>query len=264
MERNNFSAAAGFGATEGKQGIFGTFSAFMEMVVSEITMARLNRANVLAHFSHAGVDDMADNTCHFGINNLFADNGLAEGDATRLYFPADSHQLKALIQRIFDDPGLRFIFSTRSATPYILKADGSPYYDANYEFTPGKDEIIREGTRGWVVSYGEMLYRSLDAVERLRQEGLDVGLINKPTLNVVDEELTARIGGADFVLVVETQNHKTGLGSRMGTWFLERGFTPRYAHLGSTKEGIGGLGEQIGHQGLAPEDIHRQIVALAG
>jgi len=34
------------------------------MVVSEITMARLNYANVLAHFSHAGVDDMADNTCH--------------------------------------------------------------------------------------------------------------------------------------------------------------------------------------------------------
>jgi transketolase len=47
MERNNFSVAAGFGAEKGKQGIFGTFSAFLEMVVSEITMARLNRANVL-------------------------------------------------------------------------------------------------------------------------------------------------------------------------------------------------------------------------
>ena len=60
MERNNFSVAAGFGSVEDKQGIFGTFSAFLEMVVSEITMARLNRSNVLAHFSHAGVDDMAD------------------------------------------------------------------------------------------------------------------------------------------------------------------------------------------------------------
>jgi len=71
MERNNFSVAAGFGATAGKQGIFATFSAFLEMVISEITMARLNQANVLAHFSHAGVDDMADNTCHFGINIFF-------------------------------------------------------------------------------------------------------------------------------------------------------------------------------------------------
>ncbi|MFM8726353.1 MAG: transketolase, partial [Planctomycetaceae bacterium] len=65
MERGNYSAAAGFGYEAGRQGIFATFSAFLEMVVSEITMARLNQSNVLAHFSHAGCDDMADNTCHF-------------------------------------------------------------------------------------------------------------------------------------------------------------------------------------------------------
>ena len=108
MERNNYSVAAGFGSESGRQGIFGTFAAFLEMVVSEITMARLNDANVLAHFSHSGIDDMADNTCHFGINNFFADNAVAEGDATRLYFPADVLQLKAMLQKIFHDKGLAF------------------------------------------------------------------------------------------------------------------------------------------------------------
>jgi hypothetical protein len=39
-----------------------TFSAFSEMILSELTMARLNFANVLTHFSHSGVDEMADNT----------------------------------------------------------------------------------------------------------------------------------------------------------------------------------------------------------
>ena len=48
MERGNFSAAAGFGSVVGKQGIFATFSAFLEMCVSEITMSRLNFSNVLA------------------------------------------------------------------------------------------------------------------------------------------------------------------------------------------------------------------------
>merc|ERR1712100_53103 len=47
MERGNFSACAGFGFTEGKQGIFATFAAFLEMCCSEITMARLNKCNVL-------------------------------------------------------------------------------------------------------------------------------------------------------------------------------------------------------------------------
>jgi transketolase C-terminal domain/subunit/transketolase N-terminal domain/subunit len=262
MERNNYSVAAGFGSEPGRQGIFGTFSAFLEMVVSEITMARLNRANVLAHFSHVGVDDMADNTCHFGINTFFADNGLAEGDITRLYFPADALQLRAMLPRIFADPGLRFIFSTRSATPFILTENGAKLFGDGYRFEPGKDELIRSGKAGYIVSYGEMLYRSLDAVERLRQAGIEVGLINKSTLNVVDTEMLARAGASPFVLVVESQNIKTGLGSRYGTWLLENGFSPRYARLGTTREGQGGLGEQVGYQGCDPAAIRQKVEEL--
>ena len=258
MERNNFSVAAGFGSIEGKQGIFGTFSAFMEMVISEITMARLNRANVLAHFSHAGVDDMADNTCHFGMNNLFSDNGLSEEDDTRLYFPADPNQMRAVLKEIYTDQGLRFIFSTRSATPFILDENGNHLFGNEYRFTPGRDEMVRDGESGYIVSYGEMVYRCLDAVERLRSKGVRVGLINKPTLNVVDEEMMAKLGQVGFVLVVETQNIKTGLGARFGTWLIERGYTTVYSHMGLTREGHGGLKEQISYQGLAPEDIQQK------
>ena len=262
MERNNFSVAAGFGSEKGRQGIFGTFSAFLEMVVSEITMARLNRANVLAHFSHAGVDEMADNTCHFGVNIFFADNGLIEKDHTRLYFPADSNQLRAVLEKVFTDEGLRFVFSTRSATPYILNENGKPFYHADYRFLPGKDETIREGDAGTIVSYGEMLYRCLDVVERLKSEGFRVALVNKPTLNVVDEDMLKKIAGGRFVLVVETQNIRSGLGARFGTWLLERGYHTAYAHLGVTKEGQGGLSEQIPYQGLSPADIRQKVQAM--
>lgn len=263
MERGNYSAAAGFGMQRGRQGVFATFSAFLEMLISEITMARLNDANVLAHFSHAGVDDMADNTCHFGINNFFADGGLPDGDHTRLYFPADQHQMRAVVKRVFGDPGLRFVFSTRSPVPDFVSSDGKPLYGPGYVFTPGKDEIIREGKAGYVVSYGEMLFRALDAVERLRAQGLDVGLVNKPTLNVVDDEALARVGKSPFVLVVESQNMHTGLGMRYGSWLLGRGYHPRYAHLGTQRSGSGGLWEQMAHQGLDPDSIARSIQKLA-
>ncbi len=262
MERNNFSVAAGFGSAEGKQGIFGTFAAFLEMVVSEITMARLNNANVLAHFSHSGVDDMADNTCHFGINNFFADNGLQDNNQTRLYFPADSNQMRAILASVFNDPGLRFIFSTRSATPFILNEKGDNFYGEDYRFTSGRDEVVREGKDGYIVSYGEMLYRCLDAVERLRKDGIDVGLINKPTLNIIDEEILEQLGESRFVLVVETQNVESGLGVRFGSWLLERGYRTKYARLGSAKEGCGGLGEQIPYQGLDTNNIQNKIKEL--
>ncbi|OXH57137.1 hypothetical protein J004_01568, partial [Cryptococcus neoformans] len=155
----------------------------------------------------------------------------------------------------FYDKGLRFVFSTRSKVPWILKEDGSRFFDSDYKFVPGKDEVIRKGTRGYVVAYGEILYRALDAVDRLRKEGLDVGLINKSTLNVVDEDVIKEIGSTEFVFVAESLNRKTGLGSKFGTWLLERDLRPRYNYIGTSKEGCGGLGEQIGHQNLGSSDI---------
>ncbi|TVQ43304.1 MAG: transketolase [Gloeocapsa sp. DLM2.Bin57] len=264
MERGNLSAAAGFGMEKGKQGIFATFSAFLEMCISEITMARLNFSNLLCHFSHAGIDDMADNTCHFGINNFFADNGLDDGYPTSLYFPADANQMKACVKAVFFDPGLRFIFSTRSKVPNILNSEGNDFFGDDYTFVPGKDEVIREGTAGYIVSFGDGLYRSLDAVERLKQEGIDIGLINKPTLNVVDEEIMTKIGQSPLVVVVEAFNRRTGLGSRFGSWLLERGFTPKFAYLGTHKEGCGGLWEQFPHQGIDPEGIMSKVKELLG
>jgi transketolase len=267
MERGNFSAAAGFGMEKGKQGIYSTFSAFLEMVISEITMARLNKCNVMAHFSHAGVDDMADNTCHFGLNNMFANNGLPEDghDNTRLYFPCDQHQFAACIKKIFKDPGLRFVFSVRAALPDILKEDGKPFYGEGYKFISGKDDIIRKAPAGggYVVSFGETLYRALDAVTKLQEQGTKVGLINKPTLNVIDPDTMKMLKDAPFVLVAEGFNVNTGVGAKFGSDLLKAGFRGKYNYIGAHKEGPGGLWQQMGYQGLDPEGIAKSIKALA-
>ena len=42
------------------------------------------------------------------------------------------------------------------------------------------------------------------------------------------------------------------LGSKFGTWLLERGLKPQYGYMGTIKEGCGGLSEQIPYQGLDP------------
>jgi len=267
MERGNYSAAAGFGADKGRQGLFATFAAFLEMCVSEITMARLNFSNVLAHFSHNGVDDMADNTCHFGINGMFADGGVTPvhgPDVTRLYFPVDQHQFAACVKRVFKDPGLRFVFSTRAPVPDILGEDGKPMYQGK-PFEPGKDSVVRAAPAGggYVVAMGETVYRALDAVIRLQEQGVKVGLINKATLNVVDEDMMKTLAGAPFVLVAEGWNVKTGLGSRFGTYLLKAGFKGRYNNIGTNREGSGGLWQQMGHQGLDPDGIAKAIKELA-
>jgi transketolase C-terminal domain/subunit len=252
MERGNFSAAAGFGFEAGKQGIFGTFSAFLEMIIS--------------HFSHAGCDDMADNTCHFGINNLFAANGLPDDgkDTTRVYFPADQHQFAKCVTKVFGDPGLRFVFSTRSAVPDILNDNGDLLFGDGYEFAVGKDDIVREGTAGYVVSFGDTLYRALDAVITLKEQGIDVGLINKTTLNVMDETMMAKLAKAPAVMVVESFNVNTGLGCKFGTELLKRGFAGKYNNIGINREGSGGLWQQHGYQGIDTDGIQQTMKTLLG
>ena len=274
MERGNFSAAAGFGMEEGRQGVFSTFSAFLEMCISEITMARLNQSNVLCHFSHSGVDDMADNTCHFGLNHLFADGGIPgapadtdhspdeHADTTRLYFPGDPAQFEACVKRVFTDIGLRFVFSNRSKLPWILAEDGSKFYEGR-AFEPGLDDAVRDTfTDGVIVTFGATLHRAVAAAEKMKDAGLTVGVVNKACLNTVDTEMMARIAKAPRVLVAEELNVKTGLGSRFGSYLLQAGFTGRYDHIGVHAEGSGGLWRQMGFQGLDPEGIEKSFRKL--
>jgi transketolase len=264
MERGNFSACAGFGREEGKQGLFSTFCAFSEMVISEITHARLNNSNVLSHFSHSGVDGMADNTCHFGINPFFCDNGLEGQQASPLYFPAEKLQADKMMEKIFWEPGLRFIFSLRSPVPQLLDEAGNPYYTDSYEFVPGKDDVLLEGTAGYIIAFGDALYRANDAALRLRAEGIDVGLINKATLNVLDEETTKKVGSTGFALVVEPLSSKTGLGAKYGYWLAKLGLPkmPKYDNIGINKGGEGGLWEHAYEQGYDSVSIQNTVKKL--
>jgi transketolase C-terminal domain/subunit len=154
--------------------------------------------------------------------------------------------------------------ATRPAVPYILDEAGNKFFEPDrYTFQPGKDEVVRDGSDGFIVAVGDTLYRAIDASENLKEQGLKVGVLNKPTLNLIDEEALKKVGGSGFVLVAETQNQVTGLGIRYGTWLLERGYTPHFKHLGIAKPGEGGGLEQVGFHGLEPEHLIAAVKELA-
>jgi hypothetical protein len=134
------------------------------------------------------------------------------------------------------------------------------------EFVPGQDDVIRESAsgEGWVVSFGETLYRSLDALIGFNENNKrKVGLVNKPTLNVYDEAMMKKLAASPFVLVAEAYNVKTGMGARFGTELLRRGFKGRYHNVGTHREGPGGLWQQMGYQGLDPEGIAKALQHVA-
>ena len=143
-----------------------------------------------------------------------------------------------------------------------MTEEGIRVYGDDYQFVPGRDDVIREGKDGYIVSFGETVYRSLDAVIKLKAEGIHVGLINKATLNVYDETMMAKLAASSVVLVAESFNVNTGLGSRFGTELLKRGFKGSYNNIGTYREGSGGLWQQMGHQGIDSDGIQLAMKAL--
>ncbi len=71
-----------------------------------------------------------------------------------------------------------------------------------------------------------------------------------------------KLARVPFVLVAEGWNVKTGLGSRFGSYLLQAGFNGKYNHIGTHKEGAGGLWQQMGYQGLDSDAILNAIKAL--
>jgi len=153
-----------------------------------------------------------------------------------------------------------------------LKEDDTPLYDSDeYAFQPGVDEIVRTGTAGYILSFGDALYRSLDAVTKLKQEGIDIGLINKPTINTPDRKMMETLAASPFCLIVEPLGYNTGLGSKFGTWLLEteyarsqKGTLCKFGRIGTYREGGGGLWEQAYHQGYDSLSVQNTVKRMLG
>ncbi|MEM9419492.1 MAG: transketolase, partial [Planctomycetota bacterium] len=74
----------------------------------------------------------------------------------------------------------------------------------------------------------------------------------------------AKLAAAPAVMVAESFNVTTGLGSKFGSELLKRGFAGQYTHIGTNKEGSGGLWRQMPYQGLGPEGIAESFKSLLG
>ncbi|KAL4971330.1 hypothetical protein BDW66DRAFT_30418 [Aspergillus desertorum] len=104
-------------------------------------MASLNVCSVLTYFPHSGVNAIANNTCHFGINNLFADKGLMDAEHTGLYFPADGEQMKAVVRKISLPKGT----TIRLPVPTCCRSRRKTARRSSLrrlQFVPGKEEFI--------------------------------------------------------------------------------------------------------------------------
>lgn len=87
----------------------------------------------------------------------------------------------------------------------------------NYELTPGRGTVLRDGKDGVIFGYGPvMLHEALLAAERLEQSDFQLRVVNMPWLNKIDPGwLQETIGAVATVFVIEDHAPFGGLASTL-------------------------------------------------
>jgi transketolase len=203
-EQNMMGAAAGL-ATCGKIPFVSTFACFASMrsceqIRTDIAYPRLNVKIVV---THAGISMGAGGTTHHAIEDIAMMRSIAN---MTVIVPSDAVETEKTIKAATKYPGPVYIRLGRDPDPIV-----NPQ---NYEYEIGKASILKEGKDVIAIAMGRMVAESLDAAAQLKEDGIEVGVINMHTIKPIDKETIMEAAKkTKLIVTVEEHNIVGGLGS---------------------------------------------------
>jgi transketolase len=141
---------------------------------------------------------------HYGIEDVAV---LRSIPGITIVSPADCFELYKCIVGSLDYPGPIYIRLTGGVNMPVV-------YDADYEFDILKADVLSEISDITVVSAGATLGFAKVAVEELKDEGTQIGLVNIHTIKPIDKEFISKLEGkCTKIVVFEEHTIIGGLGS---------------------------------------------------
>lgn len=212
-EQNAMTIAGVLGTYPNRVFIAG-FSTFMlNMALSQVEMNLFNETDLTIIGTHQGLDVGEDGKTHQCLNYLGLANSLG-GAGLKAVFPADGNQARKVIESL--DSGSTYVGVGRSKAPIIKTSSGGPFYGADYCFEYGKADVLREGSDATILTYGNVVGKSLDASDTLRKEGLGVGVINISCPLMPDGSVLEKAAKNGPIFTVEDHYVSSGLGMLVG------------------------------------------------
>lgn len=82
------------------------------------------------------------------------------------------------------------------------------------QFTPGVFEVLREGKTGYLYATGKMVAKAMTLRDRLKEDGLDFGVVNGVFIKPVDENLIKKhLSQGKYIVTMEDNILHGGFGS---------------------------------------------------
>ena len=235
-ECNMQGVAAGM-ATCGFKPFTNTFAMFAagrswEQVRNSICYPGLNVKVVGSHGGLSVGEDGASHQCCEDIALMRSIPGMV------VLSPSDDVEARAAVIAAYNYNGPVYLRFSRLATPVF-------HDPATYEFEIGKGEKLTDGYDIAVISTGLMTNEALRAAVLAKRQGINVRVINMPTIKPIDEEIIlAAARECGRIITVEEHSIIGGLGEAVCSVVSEK--LPCLVHRI-------GVQDQFGHSGPANE-----------
>ncbi|MGQ9637700.1 MAG: transketolase [Thermodesulfobacteriota bacterium] len=259
IQEHNTATIAGALSTLNFISFFADFGVFgIDETYNQHRLNDINSTNLKLICTHNGLDVGEDGKTHQCIDYIGVIRNLF---GYKIILPADPNQTDRVIRYVAKTQGNFLVALGRSPNPVILSDKGTPYFGPPYEFQYGKADLIRDGTDGAILTTGGMLYRALQAWERLKENGIEVQVLHLSCLSDLDKEAILRAFRTGVVITYEDHHVETGLGSLIGNLIAEEGFPIRFKKLGITSYGSSGKPEDLYRmQGLDVESLVQTVL----
>jgi transketolase len=216
-EANMIGLAAGM-TIGGKIPFTGTFANFSTgRVYDQIRQSvAYSQKNVKICASHAGLTLGEDGATHQILEDIGMMRMLPN---MTVIVPADFNQTKQATIAIADHLGPVYLRFGRPVMPIFVKPDA--------KFVIGKADVLNEGTDVTIIACGHLVWKSIEAVKILAEQGISAELINMHTIKPLDEEAILKsVSKTKCVVTAEEHMMHGGLGDAVAQVLARKLPTP--------------------------------------
>jgi transketolase len=259
IQEHNTATIAGAISTLGLLSFFADFGVFgVDETYNQHRLNDINGTNLKLICTHNGLDVGEDGNTHQCIDYIGVIRNLF---GYKIISPADPNQTDRIVRYVAKTPGNFLVAMGRSPVPIILSEGGIPLFGGSYEFRYGQADLIRNGKDGAIVSTGNMVYRAVQAWQKLKEKGIEVQVLNISCLSDLDAEAVQAAARTGMIVTYEDHHIQTGLGSLIANVLTEKGLRVRFRKMGIAQYGSSGKPDDLYKmQGLDVDGLVKTVM----
>ena len=241
-EQNMVSCAGGM-SFAGYIPFCSTFGTFLSSrPKGQARMNDINRANVKMVATHCGLSVGEDGPTHQVVDDMGSYLGFFH---TGILEPSDANQTDYIIRYIASHYGNFYVRMGRHKFNVILKEDGTPFYDENYNFEFGKADLIRTGSDVTVVAGGSMVANAVEVADKLKDE-VSIEVIAVSSIKKIDlDTLLTSLEKTGRLITFEDHNPYSGLASQVNSVVAQEGLSVEINNMAVREYQLSGKSEEL-------------------